>query len=276
MIKKEEIDRLKQVALRCRKDILEMIFAAAEGHEGGSLSAIDLMVALYFWKLKINPRLPNLPNRDRFILSKGHCCPALYACLARRGYFSPSLLKSYSKLGSPLQGTPEYKKCPGIEASAGPLGTGIGVGVGTALAARLDRKSFRTYVMIGDGECDEGNIWESAMAAAHFRLSNLTAILDHNGLQIDGPNSEVMGIEPIADKFRAFGWAVIEIDGHDFIEIADALELADEITDRPAVIIARTVKGKGVSFMEGKTEWHSKPMTQQQLRDAMAELSKDG
>lgn len=276
MIKKEEIDRLKDIACQCRKDILRIIYAATEGHEGGSLSSADLLVALYFWKMRLRPRSPLWPDRDRFILSKGHCCPALYACLARRGYFSPSILKSYSQLGTPLQGTPDYRSCPGIDASAGPLGTGLGVGVGIALAARLDRKSYRTYVMIGDGECDEGNIWESAMAASHYKLTNLTLILDHNSLQIDGFNHDVMEIEPLADKFRAFGWSVIEIDGHDFVEITDALELAERIPGKPTIIIAKTIKGKGISFMENQIEWHSKPMTEQQFKEALAELDSHG
>jgi len=276
MLKKEEIDRLRDIALRCRKDILEMTSAAHSGHPGGSLSAIDLMVALYFWKMNINPRLPNLPNRDRFILSKGHCCPALYACLARRGFFSPSILKTFRTPGSPLQGHPEYGRCRGVEASSGPLGQGLGVGVGMALAACLDKLSYRTYVMIGDGECDEGNIWESAMAASHFKLNNLTAILDHNGLQIDGLNSKVMEIEPIADKFRAFGWAVIEIDGHDFIEIADALELAERIHDKPSIIIAKTIKGKGLKLMENKAEWHGRACTNDELKVCLRELDKNG
>jgi len=276
MIKKEEIDRLKQVALRCRKDILEMTSIAQSGHPGGSLSSIDIMVALYFWKMKINPRNPHLPTRDRFVLSKGHSCPALYACLARRGFFSPTLLKTFRRPGSPLQGHPEYGKCRGVEASAGPLGQGLGVGVGMALAARLDRQNYRTYVMLGDGECDEGNIWESAMSAAHFKLSNLTAILDHNGLQIDGTNSEVMEIEPIADKFRSFGWSVIEIDGHDFIEITDALELAERIADKPSIIIAKTVKGKGVKLMENQVEWHGKACSKDELKVCLAELDRNG
>lgn len=276
MMKKEVIARLERQALRCRKDILEMTCIAKSGHPGGSLSAIDMMVALYFWKMKLNPRKPSLPKRDRFILSKGHCCPALYSCLARRGYFSPKLLKTFRKPGSPLQGHPEYGRCKGVEASSGPLGQGLGVGVGMALAAKLDKQSHRIYVMLGDGECNEGNIWESAMSASHFKLDNLTAILDHNGLQIDGPNSKVMEIEPIADKFRSFGWNVIEIDGHDFIEITDSLELAERLKAKPTIIIAKTVKGKGVSLMEDKAEWHGKPPNEDELKVCMLELNKHG
>jgi transketolase len=276
MIKKEEMAKLKKQARRCRRDILEMTCIAQSGHPGGSLSAIDIMVTLYFWKMRLNPKRPSLPSRDRFILSKGHCCPALYSCLARRGYFSPSLLKTFRKPGSPLQGHPEYGRCKGVEASSGPLGQGLGVAVGMALAARLDSQKHRIYVMLGDGECDEGNIWESAMAASHFRLDNITAILDHNGLQIDGFNSDVMEIEPIAEKFRAFGWNVINIDGHDFVEITDSLELAERLKGRPTIIIAKTIKGKGVKLMENKAEWHGKAPSTEELKVCMLELDGHG
>jgi transketolase len=276
MIKKEEIIRLKRIALACREDILKMTTAANSGHPGGSLSTIDIIVALYFYKMNIRPHEPLWPERDRFILSKGHSCPALYACLARRGYFPVARLNSFRSINSQLQGHPEFGKCRGIDASSGPLGQGLGVGIGMALAARLDKKKYRTYVMIGDGECDEGNIWESAMAAAHFRLSNLTAILDHNGLQIDGWNRDVMEIEPIAAKFKAFGWAVIEADGHDFKHIVEAFALAEKIRNKPSIIIAKTVKGKGVSMMENKAEWHGKACTGSELKACLRELEKNG
>jgi transketolase len=276
MIKKEVLARLKRTALLCREDILKMTTEANSGHPGGSLSAIDMIVTLYFHKMNIRPHNPNWADRDRFILSKGHCCPALYSALARKGYFPLSWLKTFRRPGSHLQGHPEFGKCPGIEASSGPLGQGLGVGVGMALAARLDKKSYRTYVMIGDGECDEGNIWESAMAASHFKLGNLTAILDHNGLQIDGWNKDVMEIEPIAAKFKAFGWAVIEADGHDFNHIIEALELAGKIRNKPSIIIAKTVKGKGVKMMENKAEWHGKPCTGPELKVCLVELKRNG
>lgn len=266
---------LKKIALQIRKDILEMITAADSGHPGGSLSATDLMVALYFRKMKHNPKKPNWEDRDRFVLSKGHACPALYACLARSGYFPVSQLKTLRKLGSCLQGHPEMNKCKGIEASTGPLGQGLSFANGIALAGKLDKKDHKVYVMIGDGECDEGNVWEAAMAAAHYKLDNLIAILDHNGLQIDGQNKEVMGIEPIDEKFKAFGWNVIVIDGHNFDEIIEALNRAEGVKGKPAIIIANTVKGKGVSFMENKAEWHGKAPTQEELKVALKELDQN-
>ncbi len=266
---------LKKIALQVRKDILEMITAAGSGHPGGSLSATDLMVALYFHKMKHNPKKPDWEGRDRFVLSKGHACPALYACLARSGYFPVSQLKTLRKLGSCLQGHPEMDKCKGIEASTGPLGQGLSFANGIAIAGKLDNKDYRVYVMIGDGECDEGNIWEAAMAAAHYKLDNLIVILDHNRLQIDGQNKDVMGIEPIDEKFKAFGWNIIVIDGHNFEEIINALNEADKVKGKPTIIIANTIKGKGVPYMENKAEWHGKACTPEELKLALKELDQN-
>ncbi len=268
----EEIEKLKKIALQIRKDILEMITLAGSGHPGGSLSATDILVALYFYKMKHNPRKPDWPDRDRFVLSKGHACPALYACLARSNYFSADKLKTLRSIGSFLQGHPERDRCPGIEASTGPLGQGLSFANGIALAGRLDKKNYKVYVMLGDGECDEGNIWEAAMASSHYKLNNLIAILDKNRLQIDGFNKDVMNIEPIDEKFKSFGWDVIAIDGHNFNQIIGALNKADESKDKPTIIIANTIKGKGVSFMENKAEWHGKALSEEELKIALSEL----
>ena len=271
----KEIEKLKKIALQVRKDILEMTTAAGSGHPGGSLSATDIMVALYFHKMKYNPKNPSWEDRDRFVLSKGHACPALYSCLARSGYFPITKLKTLRKLGSCLQGHPERDRCKGIEASTGPLGQGLSFANGIALAGKLDNKSYKVYVMMGDGECDEGNIWEAAMAAAHYSLDNLVGIVDHNGLQIDGPTREFMNIEPIDEKFKAFGWNVIEIDGHNFEEIIRALNEADNLKGKPTVIIADTIKGKGICYMENKVEWHGKSCTSDELKQCLKELDQN-
>lgn len=268
----QTIQKLKKIALQIRKDVLEMITEAGSGHPGGSLSATDIMATLYFNIMKHNPKKPDWQDRDRFILSKGHACPALYACLARSGYFPVLKLKTLRKLGSCLQGHPESTKCPGIEASTGPLGQGLSFANGIALAGKLDKKDYKIYVMLGDGEVQEGNIWEAAMLAAHYKLSNVIAFLDHNRLQIDGPLSEIMNIEPIKDKFKAFGWYTIEINGHDFKEILGAIEQAKGVKDKPVMIIANTVKCKGVCSMEGKVEWHGKALAKEQLQQALKEL----
>lgn len=266
---------LKNKAKQIRKDILEMTTEAGSGHPGGSLSATDIMVALYFHKMRHNPKKPDWPDRDRFVLSKGHACPALYACLARAGYFQISNLKTLRKLGSCLQGHPEMHRCNGIEASTGPLGQGLSFANGIALAGKLDKKNYKVYVMIGDGECQEGNIWEAAMAAAHYKLDNVCAILDHNRLQIDGFVEDVMNIEPIAEKFRAFGWNAIEINGHDFEQIISALNESDAVKTKPTIIIANTIKCKGICSMEGKVEWHGKALSKEELPKALKELGAD-
>lgn len=268
----QTIQNLKKIALQIRRDILEMTTEAGSGHPGGSLSVIDVMVALYFNKMRHNPKKPDWPDRDRFILSKGHACPALYACLARSGYFQVKELETLRKLGSRLQGHPERARLPGVEASTGPLGQGLSFANGVALAGKLDKKYYKVYCMLGDGECDEGNIWEAAMSSAHYKLDNIIAILDHNRLQIDGFNKDVMNIEPINKKFEAFGWHTIEINGHDFNEIIKSLEEADRIKEKPTIIIANTIKSKGVSFMENQAEWHGKSLDKGQLKKALKEL----
>ncbi|MBC7339088.1 MAG: transketolase [Firmicutes bacterium] len=265
-------DELARVARRVRRHIVRMIAGAGSGHPGGSLSCADILVTLYFRVLRVDPRRPQWPDRDRFVLSKGHACPALYAVLAERGFFPLDELWTLRRLGSSLQGHPDMRKTPGVEASTGSLGQGLSVGLGMALAGRLDGAPWRVYVLLGDGEIQEGQVWEAAMAAAHYGVDNLTAILDWNGLQIDGPNDEVMTVRPVADKWRAFGWEVTEIDGHRFDEILEALRWARSVRGKPAIILARTVKGRGVSFMEGQVDWHGKAPSPAQAEQALAEL----
>lgn len=269
---KATIENLQKTAKQVRRDVLEMITIAGSGHPGGSLSAADIIVALYFHKMKHNPKKPDWPDRDRFVLSKGHCCPALYAVLARAGYFPVDKLKTLRKLGSMLQGHPDMKSTPGVEMSTGSLGQGLSVANGMALAGKLDKKSYKVYCMIGCGESQEGQIWEAAMTAAHYKLDNLVGIQDYNKLQIDGCIDSVKCIEPITEKWKAFRWHVIEIDGHDFDDILAALDEADKIKGKPVMIVANTVKGKGVSFMENKAEWHGKSLNEEQLKKALEEL----
>ena len=255
-----------------RKDIVRMIGAAKSGNPGGSLSAADIVASLYFKVMRHDPANPKWPDRDRFVLSKGHAGPVLYAALAESGYFPVEELMTFRKINSRLQGHPDMNKTPGVEFSTGSLGHGLGAAVGMAIAGKLDNRDYRVFAMIGDGESQEGAIWEAGMAAAHYKLDNLTAILDHNGLQIDGPNVEVMGLEPVADKWRAFGWNVIEIDGHDFGQILGALDPSRKDPGKPTMIIARTTKGKGVSFMENAVDWHGKAPRPEEVEQAIAEL----
>lgn len=264
--------QLIQTASRVRQDIIRQVYAAKSGHPGGSLSAADIMTALYFSEMRIDPEQPGLPGRDRFVLSKGHAAPALYAALAERGYFDPAELTTLRKAGSRLQGHPSKKLLPGVEMSTGSLGQGISAAVGMALANRLDGSAARVYTLLGDGELQEGMVWEAAMAAGHYKLDNLCAVVDHNGLQIDGRNEDVMNVMPIAEKFAVFGWNVLEIDGHDFDQILDAFEMARQCKGMPTAIVAETVKGKGVSFMEGQAGWHGKAPNEEQARQAMKEL----
>lgn len=266
------IRELKEIARQIRKDIIQMTSAAKSGHPGGSLSAVEILASLYFEIMNIDPQNPRWKDRDRFVLSKGHASPVLYSTLARRGYFDPVELLSFRKINSMLQGHPDMKGIPGVDMSTGSLGQGLAVANGMAIAGKLDNKDYRVYVLLGDGEVQEGMVWEAAMAAAHYKLDNLTAFLDHNGLQIDGTNDHVMGVEPLAAKWEAFGWKVIEIDGHDFRQILDAVKSSKEIKDRPTIIIARTVKGKGVSFMENAVDWHGKPPSEEQAKAALEEL----
>jgi transketolase len=268
---------LAEKARRVRRHIVRMIAAAGSGHPGGSLSAADILTALYFGGvMRVDPSDPDWPGRDRLVLSKGHAAPALYAVLAERGFFPVEDLAGLRDIDSHLQGHPDMKGTPGVDASTGSLGQGLSFAVGLALASKLDRAPWRVYVLLGDGEVQEGQIWEAAMAAAHYRLDNLTAYLDHNGLQIDGRVEDVMSIRPVAAKWRAFGWHVIEVDGHDMEQLLRAAAEAAEVKDRPTMVVARTVKGRGVSFMENRAEWHGKAPTPQQLAEAMRELGAAG
>lgn len=271
---KEPRQRTDPTALtrRLRERIIRMIEAAGSGHPGGSLSIIDILAVLYTEFLNHRPQEPAWPDRDRVILSKGHACPALYAVMAHTGYFAESELLQLRKLGHPLQGHPDRLRLPGIEVSTGSLGQGLSIAIGMALAARLDKKEFHTWCILGDGEVQEGQIWEAAMSAPKFKLSNLTAIVDYNGGQIDGPVSEIMDLHPLADKFRAFNWKTLEIDGHDFTQIREALTRAQEEKERPVAIIAKTIKGKGVSFMEGNIAWHGKAPSKEEADKAVAEV----
>ncbi|OIQ58919.1 transketolase [Moorella thermoacetica] len=269
----KDLQSLMATARRIRRDIVRMVGAAGSGHPGGSMSAVEIMTALYFKVMRLDPERPDWPERDRFVLSKGHAAPVLYAALAERGFFAVDKLDTLRRLGSPLQGHPDRKSLPGVEVSTGSLGHGLAVANGMALAGRLDGRDYRVYVLLGDGELEEGMVWEGAMAAAHYHLDNLTAIVDHNHLQIDGRVEEVMSPEPVADKFRAFGWEVMTIDGHDFGQILDALERAREVKGKPTVIIAETIKGKGVSFMENQAGWHGKAPKPEEVEKALAELA---
>ena len=270
------IQRLTDTARELRITDIEMLTEAGSGHPGGTLSAADLVAALYFYKLRVKPDEPSWPERDRFVLSKGHCIPIVYAALAKLGFFEEKLLMTLRKLGSPLQGHPDRTRLPGIEASTGSLGQGLSVAVGMALAGKMDRAPYRVYCMLGDGEVQGGPVWEASMLAANAKLDNLCAILDANQVQQTGKVADRMPIEPVVAKWRAFNWHVREIDGHDMAEIVDALDEAEIVTDRPTMIVARTVKGKGVSWMELDSGWHGKAPDAEQARKAIAELRGEG
>jgi len=249
-----------------------MTHAAQSGHPGGSLSCTDLIASLYFHELRVDPARPDWPDRDRFVLSKGHACPAQYAALAERGYFPREELLTFRKLGSRLQGHPELGLTPGVEACAGAEGQGLSVGIGMALAARLLGKAWRTFVIVGDGENDVGETWEAAMAGPNLKLDSLVAIIDRNGIQQEGRTEDIMPLEPLADKWRAFGWHVLEIDGHSVRAILEALSVARSVRGRPTCIVAKTVKGKGVSFMENVIKYHGAATTDDELRLGLSEL----
>ena len=270
----KDIIRLEEQAAQLRRDILEMIYTAKAGHPGGSLSAADIITALFFHVLHIDPQNPDWPDRDRFVLSKGHACPALYSALAERGFFDKKEMLTLRQYGSILQGHPDMNKVPGLDMTAGSLGNGLSAGLGMALSARMHKQDYMTYVMLGDGECQEGMVWEAAMAAAHHRLKNLIAIVDCNGVQINGWVNDVLRVEPFADKWRGFGWHVIEIDGHDMRQILTALHDARAMR-APTVILARTVKGKGVSFMEDEWAWHGAAPTKEQLIQALHDIEQE-
>ncbi|MBR5641831.1 MAG: transketolase [Firmicutes bacterium] len=267
-----ETVQLQKIAQTVRQHIIRQTYNAGSGHPGGSLSAADLLTALYFCEMNIDPANPGMKGRDRFVLSKGHAAPALYACLAERGFFPVEDLVTLRKMGSKLQGHPSMILLPGVEMSTGSLGQGISAATGMALAGKLDGDPGRVYALLGDGELQEGMVWEAAMAAGHYKLDNLCAIVDHNGLQIDGRNEDVMNVMPIAEKFAVFGWNVLEIDGHDFEQILDAFDMAKKCKGMPTMIVAETVKGKGVSFMENQVGWHGKAPNEEQAKQAMEEL----
>lgn len=265
-------EELAKIATTVRREIVKMIYAAGSGHPAGSLGMAEIFVALYFGILNHDPKKPSWELRDRFFLSNGHICPALYATLALAGYFSSDKLKTLRQLGSPLQGHPEKGRLPGIESSSGPLGEGFAQACGYALAARMDSARFRVYCITSDGEHDEGNHWEAVAFASKYCLANLTLIVDRNQIQSDGRTENVMPLEPLADKYRAFGFNVININGHDFEQILSAADAARREYQKPSVIIANVVAGKGVSFMEGNYRWHAKPIDKQQCEDALKEL----
>lgn len=273
----KSLDELKRIAKRMRIEIIKMIGAAGSGHPGGSLSEVELLAALYFRVMRHDPKNPNWADRDRFILSKGHGCPALYATYAEAGYIDPALLGTLRKLGSPLQGHPDKRMLPVLEASTGSLGQGLSIGIGTALAAKLDKRDYHTFVMVGDGEIQEGQNWEAAMFAGFHKLANLTCIVDNNRQQLDGFCRDILDPAPVAEKFRAFRWDAVEIDGHDFAAVIPALEAARAgAGGKPTAIVAHTVKGKGVSFMENNPEWHGVAPKPEQVRAAVAELEASG
>ena len=271
---KEIKKTLVEAAKNIRVDIIDMLCQSGSGHSGGSLSMADVFAYLYFsGLLKLDPKNPKMKDRDRIVLSKGHACPVLYAALAEKGYFDKKHLSTLRKFGSILQGHPDMKKTPGVDITTGSLGQGLSCAVGMAIGAKLDGLKSRIFAVVGDGECNEGQIWEAAMAAAHFKLDNLTVILDKNGLQIDGYTRDIMNTEPMAEKWKSFGWEVIKIDGHDLEQIDSAIRKATGISDRPVCIIANTLKGKGVSFMEDQCEWHGKTPSAEQSEKARLEIS---
>ena len=267
-----DIKSLEKTAAEIRCGIIKAIHNAGSGHPGGSLSAADIVTALYFDEMNVDPRDPKMKGRDKFILSKGHAGPVQYSALAVKGYYPMEDFMTLRKLGSKFQGHPDMHKVPGIEMSTGSLGQGISAAGGMALANKLDNDPGRIYVLLGDGEIQEGIVWEALMSAAHYKLDNMVAILDHNGLQIDGKNEDVMTVAPVVEKFQAFGWNVIQIDGHDFEQILDAFKQARACKGKPTMIVAETIKGKGVSFMENNAGWHGKAPDEEQTKQALAEL----
>jgi len=270
----ELVRGLEEIAITVRQEIVKMTSNAKSGHLGGSLSCVDILVALYFHYLKHNPQNPSWPERDRFVLSKGHAAPAFYATLALSGYFPTEELKTFRDIDSRLQGHPDNKKTPGVEVSTGSLGQGLSVAVGMALGFKLVGKNNQVYALVGDGELDEGEIWEAAMFASHYKIVNITVLVDRNHGQNDGRTEEVMSMEPLAVKWSAFDWSVLEVDGHNIKNILDVLDRSMENRSKPIVIIAETVKGKGISFVEGNNDYHAKPLPKELVAQAIAELGK--
>ena len=267
------IEDLKMKAKEIRKDIIEEVYNAKSGHPGGSLSIADIMAVLYFNELKIDEKNPRWDERDRLVLSKGHCSPALYAALAERGFFDKEDLKSFRKIESNLQGHPDLNKVPGVDMTSGSLGQGLSIANGMAIAGKMDNKDYRVYTILGDGEIEEGQVWEAAMTANKYKLDNLCVIVDNNNLQIDGTIEEVMSSYPIDEKFKSFGFNVLAIDGNNIEEILSAFEIAKQTKNKPTCIIAKTIKGKGVSFMENKVGWHGKAPNEEEYEEAMKNLS---
>lgn len=267
-----KVEGLANIANDIRIEIIEQVYNANSGHPGGSLSCADILAVLYFNQMNIDSENPNAKGRDRFVLSKGHCAPALYATLARKGYFDKELLKGFRKVESNLQGHPDMKKVPGVDMSTGSLGQGLSAAVGMAIGSKMEHEGYRVYCLLGDGELEEGQVWEAAMSASKNKLDNLCAIVDYNTLQIDGNVEEVAGLIDIKEKFESFGFNVIEVNGHDIEALIHAFNSAKHQKDMPSVIIAHTIKGKGVSFMEGKAEWHGKAPNQEQYEEAINKL----
>mgnify|MGYP004709115671 CR=1 FL=1 len=274
-ITEEDIIELKKTAKKIRKNIIEEIYSAQSGHPGGALSCADILTVLYFNQMNINPEKIDDLDRDRLVLSKGHASAALYATLAQRGYFSKEELKYFRKIGHLLQGHPDMKKIPGVDMSTGSLGQGLSVANGMALSSKMDKRGFRVYCIVGDGELEEGQIWEAAMTSAHYKLDNLCVIVDNNKLQIDGNVSDIMSVEPIDEKFRSFGFETFEVDGNNIDGLITVIEKTKTVKDKPSVIIANTVKGKGVSFMENQVKWHGKAPKQEEYENAIKELLVD-
>ncbi|MCI8637246.1 MAG: transketolase [Clostridia bacterium] len=272
VLEEKEIQELEQKARKVREDIIEEVYSAKSGHPGGSLSVTDILTVLYFKVMNIDPKNPNKEDRDRFVLSKGHCSPALYSCLANRGFFPVEDLKTFRNINSYLQGHPDKNKVPGVDMTTGSLGQGLSCANGMAIAGKMNKKDYRVYCVLGDGEIEEGQIWEAAMAANKYKLDNLCVIVDNNNLQIDGTIEEVMSSYPIDEKFRSFGFEVIKIDGHDIEEIIKAFEVAKNVKGKPTCIIAKTIKGKGISYMENQVGWHGKAPNDEQYEQAIKEM----
>lgn len=271
-MEKQKITAFKKQATAIRKHIVDEVYTASSGHPGGSLSCTDILTVLYFHEMRVDVKNPKWVDRDRFVLSKGHCAPALYGTLAEKGFFPAEDLTGFRNINSYLQGHPSMKDVPGVDMSTGSLGQGISAAVGIALAGKLDKKDYRVYSILGDGEIQEGQVWEACMAAAHYKLDNLTAFLDHNGLQIDGKITDVMSPESVHEKFKAFGWKVISVNGHDYQQIIEAIDEAKKTKGMPTMIVAETTKGKGVSFMENQAGWHGTAPNKEQRDQAIAEL----
>ena len=267
-----QVESLQATAKKLRANIVRMIALAGSGHNGGSLSAIDVITYLYFHRMRIDPKQPRWADRDRFVMSKGHCCPALYVALAERGYFPEEWLWTLRDIDSKLQGHPDMNKTPGVDMSTGSLGQGISAAAGIAMGLKLDAKDCAVYCMVGDGELQEGQVWEAAMSAAHYKLDNLVVYVDNNKMETDGLTSQIMNVEPIAAKFRAFGFNAHDVNGHDFVQIHEATTRSLDRNGRPSVIVCDTIKGKGVSFMEGNSHWHAGPTSPEQTEDALRQI----